>query len=137
MKMHEPIGPTGYGPMLLRITLGGYILLAGYNRLRDVPTLVAEVKKLNILPEHLAQLYGMLIPYLAVVAGALLLIGMWTTLASIISSLVIGSVIYALRGYPNSIHKIFDRDFVLLACSLSLLYTGAGAFSIDTFRKSG
>lgn len=135
MKMHEPIGANSHGPMLIRVTLGGYLLMTGYQRLRDIPALVEEVKKFNVLPEHLAQLYGMLMPYLAVGAGSLLIIGMWTTLAAIVSSLIIGSVIYAMRGYPDTAAKLFDRDIIIFACSLSLLYTGAGTLSIDTFRK--
>lgn len=137
MKMHEPIGANSHGPLLIRITLGGYLLLTGYSKIRDIPALVEDVKKFNILPEQLAQLYGMLMPYLAVGAGSLLIIGMWTTLASIVSSLIIGSVIYAMRGYPNTISKLFERDIIILACSLSLLYTGAGTMSIDQFRKAG
>lgn len=136
MKMNEPLGNAIYGPMLIRLALGAYFVLAGLKKLHNQAQFIAEVQKFGILPAQLSTLYAVLLPYLEIGAGALLLIGIWTTLAALVTSALLASFIYALGLFPNS-SDLFNKDVILLAASMSLLYSGAGGWSIDRFRKTG
>jgi len=136
MKMHEPIGEAIYGPLLIRATLGAYFVLAGLAKLDNMAEFIAEVRKFEVLPGHLAEVYAILLPYVEISAGVLMIFGLWTTLAAITTSLMLLSFIVALGAFPKSDH-LFNKDIILLAASLSLLYTGSGAFSVDRFRKMG
>ena len=132
--MNEPIGNALYGPLLARLPLGAYFLLAGYAKLQNPDKFVMVVKKFGILPEPLATLYAILLPYVETISGGMLILGAWTTLFAILMSLMLASFIIAIglfEGMP------FNKDLVLLGLSLSFLWSGSGACSIDRFRKTG
>lgn len=136
MKPNEPIGKIEYAPFLFRLTLGSYFVIAGLMKLRNVEVFIQAVKDFGILPFHVATLYGTLLPYIEVAVGVLLIIGMWMTLSSLIASLLLLSFTLAIGVFPNS-NELFNKDIILLGGALSLLFSGAGALSIDGFRKSG
>lgn len=137
MKLHEPIGPQVWAAFFVRISLGYYLLVQGYAHLNKVPEIVEKVKGFHMIPEHLAQLYGSLLPFLAVACGIMLILGFWTTLAAMISSVMIASIIYAFKDYPQSFKAPPTPSVVLLCSSLSMLFSGSGALSVDNFRKGG
>ena len=134
MKMHEPIGNPLYAGLLLRVPLGLFFVLAGLMKLKDPAAFVQVVHNYKVIPEPFSTLYGILLPYIEVGAGALLIIGMWTTLAASLCSLMLLSFLIAI-GLRD--HQPFNKDILLLAVSLSLLYSGPGGWSIDRFRKAG
>ncbi len=136
MKMNEPIGDGLYGPLIMRSVLGAYFIISGLRLLDDIPGFIAEVQRFGILPNRLAAIYAILLPYFQIGVGGLLVIGFWTTFASLVTSLMLVSFIVAIGVFPTKFGP-FNKDFILLAASLSLLYTGAGAFSLDRFRKAG
>ena len=136
VKMNKPVGDAIYGPLFIRLALGGYLLMAGMAKLENIPGFIEEVQAFNFLPEHLATLYGILMPYLEVISGGMILLGMWTTLAAILGCVIITSFVFAFGVFPYT-SKIFNKDLILLGASLSLMYTGAGAFSVDRFRATG
>ncbi|RIL03069.1 MAG: hypothetical protein DCC75_13060 [Proteobacteria bacterium] len=133
-KISDPIGKAMYGPLFARLALGAYFVFAGLTKLHNPNGFVMMVRSYNILPEPLATLYGIGLPYLEIGAGGLLVIGLWTTLVSFILSLLLLSFVIALGPYS---HQPFNKDIILLGLSLSFLWSGAGALSVDLFRKSG
>lgn len=136
MKMNEPIGDSLYGPLILRSVLGAYFIISGMRLLDDIPGFIAEVQRFGILPNQMAAMYAILLPYFQIGVGGLLVIGFWTTFASMISSLMLISFVIAIGLFPTKFGP-FNKDLILLASAISLLYTGAGAFSLDRFRKAG
>ena len=124
MKLSQPIGNGLYAPLIIRVALGSYFILAGRMKIDGLPAFVEVVRKYNVLPDHLATLYATLLPFL----------GIWTTLAAMLTSLMLTSFVFALGIFS---HQPFNKDIVLLAASLSLLYSGSGSLSVDLFRKSG
>jgi uncharacterized membrane protein YphA (DoxX/SURF4 family) len=78
-----------------------------------------------------------LLPYFELAAGVLLIVGIWTTLAAMLTSLMLLSFVIAFGAFPKGGELLFNKDILLLAASVSLLYSGAGALSIDRFRKTG
>ena len=136
IKFNKPVGDAMYGPLLIRLALGGYLLMAGLAKLDNIPGFVNEVQAFNYMPEHFSTVYGILVPYLEVIFGGMILLGMWTTLAAGMGGLIILSFVFAFGVFPYT-SKIFNKDLILLSAALSLLYTGAGALSIDRFRATG
>lgn len=134
MKMHEPIGSPDYAALLVRIPLGVYFVMAGLMKLHSPEAFVLSVRKFGVLPEPIATLYGIMLPYFEILAGGFLVIGIWTTLAALLTSLMLISFVVAL-GLKS--HEPFNKDVLLLGGSLSLLFSGAGRFSVDRFRKAG
>jgi len=135
MKIYEPIGDSSYGPLFIRVALGAYFVLAGLLKLNDPSGFVAEVHKMAVIPPHFGTVYGILLPYVEVVAGGLLVVGLWTTLASLCTTLMLVSFVVAFGVRPAET-QLFNKDIILLAASLSLLYTGSGAWGFDRFRRS-
>ena len=136
MKVNEPVGNPLYAPVFIRLTLGAYFIVAGLLKLESPQQFVQEVQKFGRLGEPMATLYGILLPYTEIMAGVLLVLGFWTTLAAALTSLMLLSFVAALKLFPDG-GKLFNKDVILLAGSLSLMWSGPGAFSIDYFRKSG
>ena len=153
VKFHEPIGSEIYGPLLVRITVGLYLFTAGIAKIHHIPEFVDQIKSYHVFSDNFATVYGILIPYLQILAGGFLIMGFWTTLGAIMGALMIFSFIYVEKSYPGAgpepllqkdivlfataLSKTFSKELVLLGATLSLLYSGAGAFSIDKFRKNG
>jgi uncharacterized membrane protein YphA (DoxX/SURF4 family) len=132
MKLNEPIGKAEYSPLFLRVPLGLYFIMAGLLKLNDVNVFIEVVKSYHILEGNLATLAGILIPYLEIGVGGLIILGLWTTLASVVASVLLTSFIYAIGV---RVDELFNKDFILLGVSLSLLFSGPGAFSIDGIKK--
>ena len=136
MKVNEPIGNPLWAPLFLRLALGAYFILAGLKKLDDPAGFVREIQAYNILPAKISVLYGVLLPYIEVLAGGLLVIGFWTTLGALLCSLMLCSFVIAIGLFPNQ-SGLFNKDLILLGGALTLMFSGGGAFSIDQFRKSG
>lgn len=134
MKVDKPIGDHLWGPFFIRLTLGAYFVLAGYMKLVHHAQFIEEVKRMGVLPELGATLYGILLPYVELVSGALFLVGYWTVFAALLISLMLLSFVVALGPFPEAGSLLFNKDIILLAAALSVLYTGGGRISIDKFR---
>lgn len=135
MKVDQPIGNALWGPLFIRMTLGTYFILAGMRKLEDPVAFLEQVKALRVLPELGSTVFGIVLPYVEIACGGLFLIGFWTTLAGIIMAVLLGSFVYALGIRPAAMGP-FNKDLILLAAVVSVLYTGAGSMSIDRFRSA-
>lgn len=136
MKMNEPIGDSRYGPLFIRVPLAAYFLLAALSKLHQASAFVEEIRRFKVMPDQLATLYGILLPYVEFTAGVFLLLGIWTTLSALLAALMLFSFTLAFGFFPSGL-TIFNKDVLLLGAALSLMYSGAGAYSVDSFRKSG
>jgi uncharacterized membrane protein YphA (DoxX/SURF4 family) len=136
MKLNEPVGDARYGPLFVRIPLGAYFVLASLGKLNHAAAFVDEVRRFHVLPDQLGTLYGILLPYVELTVGFFLLLGIWTTLCAVLAALMMFSFTLAF-GFFHSGVNIFNKDILVLGGALSLLFTGAGAYSVDSFRKSG
>ena len=136
MKPSEPIGNPAWGAFFVRVAVGCFFVLKGLNEIQHVPIAVSGGGLLRNLPPHVNTLLGILIPYLEIAAGALLVVGFWTIIGAMCASLIALFFVYAVGVFPRGA-QLLNQDLVLLAGSISLLYTGAGAFSVDKFRNPG
>jgi uncharacterized membrane protein YphA (DoxX/SURF4 family) len=130
----KPLGNNSFAPLLIRATIGSYFLMAGLQKLDQIPAFVGQVQRFGILPNQLATLYGMLLPYVEIMTGFLMLIGLWTTLTGVLGSLMLFSFIVAFGVFPNG-SQFFNKDIILFAGTLSLILTGPGAWGLDKIKK--
>ncbi len=136
MKPSSPIGQAIYGPLFIRIALGLYFVLAGLVKLQNPEGFITEIQGMGILSPRGSMLFGIILPYAEIFAGALLVVGFWTVLAAMLTSVMLIAFVLAVGLKPGAFAP-FNKDLILLAASVSILYSGAGAFSIDRFRTSG
>ena len=134
MKISEPIGNSLYAPLLIRIPLGIYLLMFGWYSISNPLVVVKALTQLHVLPAPLGTLYGVLLPYVSFASGACIIVGSFTTLAAFIMAVM--SIPWLLFTHIIT-DGILNRDVIILGATISLMYSGAGAFSIDRFRRSG
>ncbi|MCI5064473.1 DoxX family protein [bacterium] len=136
MKLNRPVGNALYAPLFLRQALGWYLILSGIVKLENLKGFIGEFQKLNVLPEHFATVYAIILPYGEILAGGLLVLGFLTTLGAFLAAFHGVTLIYAF-GLFSSTGQLLSKDLIFLAAALSVLYSGAGAFSVDRFRETG
>lgn len=142
MKINEPIGNPLWAPFFIRISIGIYFLLSGKAKLSPqsglvLPEFVKQMRGMNPMPDQLSTVWAILLPYLEIVVGLLLIAGLWMTLSAGLSSILICSFIYIFGLYESQQPLIISKDILILCASFSLMYSGAGAMSIDRFKKGG
>lgn len=141
-----------------RLVLGGIFIAASITKLQDQSGFVDDVVRYGILPDVLAQLYGIIVPWLELFIGCSLVLGIFSRLASAVSIPLIISFIVASSyrlvnsaggscgcfgevitlSYPASL--TLDAVMLLTALLLLLNKVGAGFLSIGSlvfWRKLG
>ena len=114
---------------ILRLFVGGTLVYLGYRHARkDRASLRA------VLSEHWPNMAGFFIWYLAlleIVIGVLFIFGAWTQAAAIVSGVLsIKMLLFRRRlAHPSIPQPLYY--ILLLAASLSLFITGAGAPAVD------
>lgn len=146
--------PTAIGWLVfpLRLILGGLFMLAGYLKLSAVPVFAGAILgfKLN-LPDHIVIGSAFVVPWVEIIAGAMLVLGFWTrAAAALIGALLLafiamlGSVIFRGIDAHCSCFGKFEfpcdgpigwchiiRNTVLLGMTLTVGAWGPGPLAID------
>jgi len=137
-----------YFTLLSRVALGGVLIFAGIVKLPHTETLIWEINQYHILSSSLATVYGRVLPYLEILLGALLVLGVFLRVSASLSGLLVLSFTIAkiaafARGLAIDICPCFGPavpllsvyglviDFVLLALVLQLLLHRGEFLSID------
>jgi uncharacterized membrane protein YphA (DoxX/SURF4 family) len=136
-----------------RVVVGCVWLYAGASKLLDPAQSVAAVRAYQLLPGNLAQPVGQLLPVLEVVVGTMLLLGLLTRGAAVLSSvLFVGFVVgiasvwargltidcgcFGGGGYdPDAASKYpweIARDSLLLLASVYLVWLPSTRLSLDS-----
>jgi uncharacterized membrane protein YphA (DoxX/SURF4 family) len=141
MKVSEPIGNAEWAPFFVRITLGCYFMIKGFWGMDNSLAFSQELGRHSGGWGDLMTAYGILAPYLFVVVGGLVIAGFWTTAAGIGAGLLLLPYLWGNGVLHGGLQSILNRnslkDLMLLAGAISLLFSGAGALSVDKFRKAG
>jgi uncharacterized membrane protein YphA (DoxX/SURF4 family) len=130
----KPLWDSGIGGLLVRIPIGVYFFMAGRMKLENVGGFVDTVQSFNILPQDLAVLFGVMVPWLETIIGIFLVLGLWTTATAMVAGAMLVSYIVALGLNPVS-PSLFNKDVMILGAVLSLAASGAGTLSVDKFRR--
>jgi len=144
-----------YLSFVFRIGLGVIFIISGAGKLPEGAAFVDQVEEANILPHALAWVYGAALPYVEIVIGALLILGLLSRFAAGIGGLaalsfIIGNSTRLYRGlygecgcFGNIAWLQFSTrdaliiDFVLLILALQILIHKGEFLSVDSriFRK--
>ena len=140
---------------VFRITLGVVFIISGAGKLPELATFVAEVEDADVLPHALATVYGNALPYVEIVIGVLLILGLLQRFAAGIGGLsalsfIIGNSFRIHRGLYGecgcfggiaalqfSTGEALIIDCVLLLLALQILLHKGEFLSLDSllFRK--
>lgn len=133
-----------------RLLLGGVMLWAGVTKALNIPETQQATRAYQILPYDLANAWGAMMPFVEIVIGALLILGLMTRLSAVIGTLlmvafIIGIVSVWARGIkiecgcfggggattePKYAEELL-RDGALLAHGLWLVVRPGSRLSLD------
>ncbi len=116
-------------PLILRLVVGLIFIDLGVLKLKsEKGRWLASFEAMHLRP---ADLFVNLYAFLQIAGGILLIIGLWTQVAALMFVIFTGIELYI----EMSAREVLKRDMVfyllLFIISLSLLFTGAGAFAFD------
>jgi putative oxidoreductase len=130
---------TSLGLLLGRLPMGAFFLMAGITKLRmGVPEFVTKYCP-NIppqVPQAWGEAYMHAIPYMEVVVGAMLILGLFGRLAGLVGALLVITFTVGLTGIQQS-GVPFHPNLIYIGLLLMILLTGAGRISLDglMFRR--
>lgn len=129
--------------LLNRLSLGVLFVLAGVRKLLPAGEasmldkmngFAAHVAKEAPLPEFLGKAYGYALPWVEIIAGLMLVIGLLTRLSSTLIALMLLSFMIAdgLGWWPTQ-GPAFTKNVILFTLAILLISTGSGklAFKPD------
>ncbi len=121
---------TCLGPLLARITIGIVFIESGWGKLHNLPKVIGYFESLGI---PAAQYQAPFVAGTEFFAGALVLIGLVTRLASIpLSAIMLVAIITAKSSEINTWSDVFGfSEFLYLVLLIWLIVEGAGALSAD------
>ncbi len=133
---------TALALLLCRVSLGLLFFFAGYRKIvpGEGETVIGKIGKFvndNVvpnapLPEMLAKIYGYSLPFVELIAGALLVVGLWGRVAAMLIALMLLSfmIAFGIGWWPEQ-GGVFDKNVVFFTLALLLAATGMGKLSID------
>lgn len=147
----DPAGRGGLFALVLRVFLGGLFIFAAGMKLRDPQVFVQAVMAFKILPDHLAVLATFAVPWVEMIAGVLLVLGLWTRAAALVVSVLLVMFIAGMGHILMQGEKVhcscfgkFEwpcdgpvgpcqlvRNGVLLLVSLTLMFLGPGRLAVE------
>lgn len=123
------VGLSGYALMLMRLVIGVIFIYHGYPKVMD-PEPVKEMFISLQLPVEAAWALG----YVEVVAGALMLLGLFTSLAGLLlAAVMVGAIVLVQAPAAIEAWQLtagLERDAMLLVGNLVLMMLGPGVWSL-------
>lgn len=113
--------PIGWLVLPARVLLGAIFVVAGYLKISDPQAFAFAVKGFKILPDHLIIPAAFTLPCIEILAGVLLVVGLWTRGAAVAILLML---IAFTAGQASVIHRGLD---VKCSCFGNLEWPCSGA----------
>lgn len=135
----------------IRLVLGGVFIWAGLTKISDPSAFAQAVRAYHILPEAFVLPFAVFVPWIEVVAGVALVLGVWTQSSALIClmllfsfEIALGVNIYrgadfscgcfGLDGSGSSLLSAMTLDFFLLLGAAVLVFVRSVPLSFDGFR---
>ncbi len=138
--------------LLLRLLLGGLLVAAGALKAGDPSSLAANIAAFRLLPAAIVGPLALALPYLELMLGGYLIVGLFTRVAATLATFeflsyaaVIASAVVrripagcgcfgprdtALADWPHVV-----LDLALAAASAVVAYAAPGAFAVDRILR--
>ncbi len=120
--------------LINRLALGLYFCMGGYVKIKGgLSEWVGSEqykRESSWLPDFIASAYGYVLPFAQIAVGAMLVVGLFSRLASIFIAIILGSVMIATTWAGNNA-ELYDRNVILMTLSIMFIVTGPGSLSID------
>jgi uncharacterized membrane protein YphA (DoxX/SURF4 family) len=111
-----------------RVCLGAVFLMSGISKMSERAEFVELVKEANVLPHALSTVYGTALPYVEIVIGALLVLGLFSRFAAAIGGL---SSISFIIGNGTRIHRGLYGECGCFGSIASLQFNTWQALTVD------
>ncbi len=143
--------PIGWLVLPVRVFLGAIFVLAGYLKISDPQSFAFAVKAFQILPDHLIVPTAFALPCIEILAGVLLIIGLWTRGSAVVIFLMLlgftagqawvinrgldvkcscfGNLEWPCAGGVGTCHLV--RNGVLMLMAIIAATLGPGPLAID------
>ncbi|PIF04612.1 MAG: DoxX family protein [Propionibacterium sp.] len=82
--------------LIVRVALAGVWLAAAMPKLANIPWFIHGINAYQLLPPSVAEILGYVLPVLELAAGILLLLGLLTRPAAIVSALMLAAFIFGI-----------------------------------------
>ena len=122
-----------YSPLLMRLAVGAILVFAAIAKFQKGAEATLEAVKgmaPDWLPEGVATVYGYGIPYLELIVGILIVVGLFTKVAALVAGLMSITYLIAAGVWLESM-GIPSWNWLLLAVCIHFWTRGAGDCSID------
>jgi len=158
-RQHSSIGKSvgkllrsSYTSLLFRLILGGIFIFTGFAKVNHISALINEIKQYQILPYALASVYGHVLPYLEIVVGVLLVLGIVLRISASIAGLMlisfaVAKIVAIIRGLNISVCHCFGPavpllsnqslaiDFIMLLLAIQIILFRNKLFSISSWIR--
>lgn len=124
-------GGSSLGLFILRLAVGFLFLFAGAEKLMDLEGFINSLKAMDVMPDNLAFITGFMLPFAQIFLGGLFIIGLFTPIVSFFLSALTLSILM-MTGLGDPVHA-FSLNWIVLACTLCVMFSGAGVISFDSF----
>jgi putative oxidoreductase len=119
---HRACSP-GFGLFLIRVALAVVFLVHGVMKLSNMDGTIGFFASLGM-----GAFWAWAVAIVETVGGALMLLGVWTTLTGIALAVIMLVSIFAVKWSMG--YLAFELDFVLLLAALAVATSGAGKLSL-------
>lgn len=126
----------GYAPLVLRVVTGVIFAMHGYQKLMQIGV-EGTAGFLMGLGFPMVTVFAVLLIVAELVGGLMLIAGFWTHWTSKVLAVVALVALFTVHISNGFFMATGGYEFILLilAATVSLMITGAGAFSVDGWMK--
>jgi uncharacterized membrane protein YphA (DoxX/SURF4 family) len=144
-------GLAYWTPTISRFVLGGLFLAAGLMKIQDPQSFLFAINGFKLLPPHLAYTMAFVIPCVEIIAGGMLVVGLWSraaavVLAGLLFAFILGIVNVLANGYDTKCSCFGEvewpcppevgtcqivRNCLMMLAAVPVLVWGAGKLSVD------
>jgi len=145
---------TGRGlNLVLRLFLGGLFVYAAFSKVADPTGFAMSVRGYKIVPFALSNLFALSVSWTELLAGVMLIIGLWTRKAAgaiaILLAMFIAAIVMVLvrgmvvdcgcfgEGGSSASWLLIVRNFALLTAAILVMRYNDGFASVHSGRRAG
>jgi uncharacterized membrane protein YphA (DoxX/SURF4 family) len=136
---------TNLGLLFARVPLGAIFVMAGFSKFAAGGVSAFAASNRGLVPHYMPSWFGPLflnaLPYVAILVGAMLVLGIFGRIGGFLASLLLVSFLMAFRTVmePGSPTPMPNTNTVLLGVALLVFLAGPGQLSLDRaiFKKKG